>query len=397
MDGQAIGELAQGLGRFLGGFYACFTNRRAFDNFRAYCEGLVGELPRKSVEPIAHHTGKGVRALQCFLTQGPWDHQRMRDQLQQHVAERHAPVPGEEREPSDLAIGTLDETSDLKHGPKTPGAQRQYLGCRGKKDNGIVTVHLGFHRQDFSSLIDGELFLPESWAEDRPRRREAGIPDEMSHRSKPTMALEQIDRALSNGLVFDFFTFDALYGRSNPFLRGLEQRGQFYVGEVPSDFRCYGRRPKYNSPQKPFAPKQVRDLCRHSPIFRDQAWHTVRIGQQTRPAQPWRVKAGRVPLQREDGTPTDRHYWLLVAHQRETGQWKYFVSNAPAHTAQKTLLRVAFSRWEIEHQFRTAKSELGFFDYEGRDYTGLTRHLTLCQLVMCFAAEQRAARCDFFP
>jgi len=104
-----------------------------------------------------------------------------------------------------------------------------------------------------------------------------------------------------------------------------------------------------------------------------------------------------VPLQRQDGTPTDQTYWLIVAHQPDTGQWKYFVSNAPANTPQKILLYVAFKRAEVEHQFRIAKSDIGFFDYEGRDYRGLMRHLLLCQVVMLFAAEQRAYYQDFFP
>ena len=169
------------------------------------------------------------------------------------------------------------------------------------------------------------------------------------------------------------------------------------MAEVPEDFRCYGRRPRYNSPQKPFVPKPVRSLCRQSPIFTGQAWHTFTIRRETREARRWRVKAGRVPLQREDGTATDQAYGLLVAHQPETGQWKYFVSNAPARTAQRTLLNVAFKRAKVEHQFRIAKSDIGFFDYEGRDYLGLMRHLILCQTVMLFAAEQRAAYRDSFP
>jgi len=66
------------------------------------------------------------------------------------------------------------------------------------------------------------------------------------------------------------------------------------------------------------------------------------------------------------------------------------VSNAPAHTAQRPLLYVGFKRTRIEHQFRIAKTDVGFFDYEGRDYTGLMRHLLMGKVVMLFAAEQCA-------
>jgi SRSO17 transposase len=61
--------------------------------------------------------------------------------------------------------------------------RRQYLGCVGKIDNGIVTVHLAVTKGTFRALLDADLFLPEDWAADRNRRRAAGIPDDVGHRS----------------------------------------------------------------------------------------------------------------------------------------------------------------------------------------------------------------------
>jgi SRSO17 transposase len=88
------------------------------------------------------------------------------------------------------SIGLIDETSDTKKGVKTPGVQRQHCGAVGKQDNCIVTVHLGYAADEFHTLLDGELFLPESWSNDRPRCREAGIPDTMVYRPKTEIALE---------------------------------------------------------------------------------------------------------------------------------------------------------------------------------------------------------------
>ena len=87
------------------------------------------------------------------------------------------------------SIGLIDETSDIKKGDKTPGVQRQWCGSQGKKENCLVTVHLGYAREGFHCLIDGELYLPESWSADRPRCREAGIPDDMVYRPKWKIAL----------------------------------------------------------------------------------------------------------------------------------------------------------------------------------------------------------------
>ena len=98
-------------------------------------------------------------------------------------------------------------------------------------------------------------------------------------------------------------------------------------------------------------------------------------------------RAAQVWLSR-DGRPADRTHWLIVARSIRTGQVKYFVSNAPPRTALLTLLKVAFTRAGVEHVFRLAKTEVGFTHFEGRSYRGLMRHMTLCQLVLLFAAEQ---------
>jgi len=96
--------------------------------------------------------------------------------------------------------------------------QRQHCGALGKKDNCVVTVHLGYAAADFHTLLDGELFLPESWSDDRPRCRAAGIPDAMAYRPKTEIALELYDRAVANGIHFRWLTFDEWYGTKPAFL-----------------------------------------------------------------------------------------------------------------------------------------------------------------------------------
>src|SRR5262249_51199406 len=104
--------------------------------------------------------------------------------------------------------------------------------------NGIVTVHLGVTRGRFKGLIDAELYLPQSWAEDRPRCREAGIPDDMVYRPKWQIALEEIDRAQANGVRLDWLTFDEEYGKRPGFVAGLDGRQLRFVGEVPRNCSC---------------------------------------------------------------------------------------------------------------------------------------------------------------
>jgi len=128
---------------------------------------------------------------------------------------------------------------------------------------------------------------------------------------------------------------------------------------------------------------------RQSPAFLKQPWLKVKLSRQTVGQQVWEVKAAQV-WQVQDKEWSHRTYWLIWARNTQTGEEKYFLSNAAARAQVQTLVRVAFRRWNVEHAFRVGKSELGFTHYEGRSYTGLMRHQTLCLLMLTFVAGHTA-------
>jgi SRSO17 transposase len=388
MTPEQIAGLGTALSQFLRTFHGCFFECRLLDHFGVYCRGLLSDLDRKSVEPIALAAGNTVRALQLFLTHRVWDHARLRDLLQQRVAQQHAPPPGQVHSVNDPGvIGLIDETSAVKKGTETPGVQRQYCGTVGKVENGIVTVHLGYCCGDFKALLDSELFLPESWSGDRDRCAEASIPDEMVYRPKTAIAIELVRHALGNGIRFDWIVFDEGYGKNPAFLFDLDALGQVWIGEVPKSFRCWPTLPKYHSQRREFASKEARNVVRWSPAFLYQPWQGFSVARETVEPVVWDIKAAQVHLAK-GGYPTDRTYWLIVAWNRSTDEYKYFLSNAPPTTALDLLLRVAFRRAKIEHLFRIVKGEVGFAHFEGRSYVGLMRHMILCQTVLLFLAEQ---------
>jgi len=388
MTAEQIAGLAPAFTTFLSSFRPCFRRRPTFEHLGVYCRGLLSDLPRKSVEPMALAAGTAVRTLQEFLADSVWDHEALLRRLQRRIVENHLPAPGHpERDPLGI-VGLIDETSVPKKGDKTPGVQRQYCGALGKVENCIVSVHLAVKHGSFLAMLDSDLFLPEaSWDQDRGRRAAAGIPDSITYRPKWMIALEQLDRALANGVRFDWLTFDEGYGARPEFLFQLEERGLNYVCEVPRSFMCWPTLPRYNSTQASFAAKRADHAAERGKPFRSQAWQTATLTRQTLSPQVWRVKAAQVHLQ-HDGRPTDRTYWLIVAKNPDTREIKYFVSNAPPATALPTLLQVAFCRWGIEQTFRLAKTEIGFGHFEGRSWTGLLRHMILCQAVLLFVAEQ---------
>lgn len=373
MTPEAIEELGPAFADYLQQFLFCCDYTQTFDLLGLYCRGLLSDLDRKTCEPIALAAGAAPRTVQEFLKDHRWSFAQARTTLQQHVARILPTLPA-----ADLGtVGLHDETGTRKSGRATPGVQRQYCGEVGKLENCIVTVHTGLAKGRYKTLFDADLFLPESWGRDRERCKKAGIPDEVAYRPKWQIALEQLDRALASGITFDWFTFDEGYGDKPGYLQGLTERDVRYVGEVPKSFRCSGRLPRPGR-----SASRADDLVRHSPLFVRQAWQEVRLPRQTLGEQVWQVKAARVWLSWGGG----RTCWLLWARNARTAEEKYFVSNAAADEPVERVVRVGFCRWNVEHEIRLSKGELGFRHFEGRSYTALLRHLTLCCLTLTFVA-----------
>lgn len=383
MTPEQVSAVGPAFAAYLRRFQNCFVHENTIEHLNTYCRGLLSDLPRKSVEPIALAAGTAVRTLQEFLRDHVWDQDQMRNQLQQRLAQRSPPDSAD-----DLGcVGLIDETGKVKKGKKTPGVQRQYCGEVGKVENCIVTVHLGVSWGRFKTLVDADLFLPKAWDADRARCRAAGIPEAVVYRPKWRIALEQLDRAQANGLHLNWLTFDEYYGSKPQFLADLDGRpGLYYVGEVPRSFRCLSAPPRGRRPKGGWKGKRADNLVRFSSAWNRQDWQGLTLARLTLADQEWEVRAGQVYLLR-GGQPTERSYWLIVARNTATGEVKYFVSNAPADTPLEKLLRVAFRRWNVEHTLRVSKTEIGFGHFEGRHYVALLRHLILCLLVMGFVAE----------
>jgi SRSO17 transposase len=344
-------------------FRPCFLQDRTVRHFDNYCRGLLSDLPRKSVEPIALACGTAVRTLQEFLVTASWAQDQARDTLQQHLAGVLADLPADPLG----TVGVIDETSCLKQGDQTPGVQRQYLGCVGKIANGLVTVHVGVARGRFQALLDADLYLPRSWDQDRERCRQAGIPDAVRYQSKWRIALDQLIRLRQNGVRFDWLVFDEGYGGKVPFLTVLSLIDQKFVAEVPVSFAVRTR--------DEAAVGRADALLTAEDARRGRCYRLRRL---TQPDARWRAASQSVRVRGRD-------YLLVVALNEATAEVKYFVTNATAAPLAR-VLQVAFRRATIEHSFRVAKTEAGLTHYEGRQYTGLVRHLILGLIVMAFVS-----------
>jgi SRSO17 transposase len=383
MTPEQLDDLTPHLDNYLQQFELCCICPQNFCLFRVYCRGLLTGLDRKSAEPIALFEDVPPRTLQQFLKDHHWSFQHTRDVLQHDVLDTIDAWPAPAAD--DLGtIGLVDETSVVKKGTKTPGVQRQWCGAVGKMENCIVTVHLGVACGRYKTLIDADLFLPQSWQDDRERCREADIPDSLVYQPKWRLALRQILRARAVGFDLNWLTFDEGYGSKPGFLDGLEAMGLSYVGEVPCSFSCFTRPPAAG-----VSGHRADDLVRHSPVFYSQPWQEVTLTRQTLGEQVWQAKMAPVYVRQADTDGVVRR-WLIAARNPATQEEKYFICGG-READLPTRLRVGFTRYNVEHNFRLAKTELGFSHYEGRSYVGLMRHLMMCLVTQGFVAKEAAS------
>ncbi len=260
-------------------------------------------------------------------------------------------------------------------------------------------------RQTQMDLLDGELFLPDDWAEDRERCRAAGIPNEVDYRPKWEIALHLYDRAQEGGVCFDWLVFDEGYGGKPPFLRALCKRGQSFVGEVPRTFTAWIKPPRVT--RRGFSRRRgrsrktprlvsgsypaitVENMLKYSPALRDQPWVRYHVKDSQKGPIIWEVKRTKITIKDEDGLPGEQLDLVVARNVLNTDELKFFVCKAPPETVTETLLLVGFSRWRVERCFQDGQQEVGLDQWEGRRWLGLKRHLILTSVTYLFMARVR--------
>lgn len=386
---EELRKLRKAFDRHVKRFDDCIKTAPSRKHLRTYLKGQLGPLERKSVEPIALDAGTPPRTLQEFLSIHRWDHEAVGRRLRSLAMRDHA---------DDNAVAVVDESAFEKCGPKTAGVQRQYNGRLGKIANSVVTVNLGYAASSFRCLLDSDLYLPQSWAEDRERCRQAHIPDDVVYRPKHQIALDLLNRSVEEGVHFRWLTADEAYGRHAEFRHGVAAAGLTYVVEVPSSLAGWTRAPKVPpagfqgakgpaltkprvAPGEPKA-REVRDLWRRG----GPSWKDYRVKDTEKGPVVWRVRESRFSP-RENRVPGEA-VRVIVAVNVLSREVKYFLSNAPAEVPLKVLLAVAFSRWNIEKLYQEGKGEVGMHRFEVRGYPSPIRHLVLTNLSVYFLAEQ---------
>src|SRR5919112_217314 len=324
------------------------------DPLRSYCTGLLLPGERKSIEPMAarldpQHVQATHQSLHHFVAKAPWDDAAVLAAVREQVLPaliRHGPI----------TAWILDDTGFSKKGTHSVGVARQYCGQLGKQDNCQVAVSLSLANDEGSLPVAFDLYLPEEWANDPVRRATAGVPKTLAFRTKPQIALEQIRRALAEGLPPGIVLGDAAYGIETDFRTALTALSLSYVLGVQSTLGVWppGRGPL--------------------------------------PPKPWSGTGRRPKLQRRDAEHHPEEWLLIEWPEGDKEPSKYWLSTLPATTALVDLVHMAKLRWRIERDYQDLKQELGLDHYEGRGWRGFHHHATLCIAVYGFLMAHRLKR-----
>jgi len=367
MEAKELLKLKPELKKFLKRFDDCIQTRASRKHLMTYVSGQLGNLERKSAEPIALAASVPPRTLQEFLSIHNWNDNMVLRRVMEIVEKEHSVKD---------AIGVIDETGFPKKGKKTPGVERQYCGETGKIDNCVVTVNLGYVADNFHCLVNSEVYFPKNWIDDKERRIEAKVPDGLKFRTKIEIALDLLRESVKNGLKLSWVSADELYGRSSDFRKGVVELSLNYVVEVPCSIQGWLRRPR----------SVIRKAKRIDKLWVSYgaSWQMFRVKDTERGPEIWNVRAARF-FPHEDQRYGEEG-WLLAAQNVLSGEVKYFLSSAPSDTPVETMLRVAFNRWHIERIFEDGKGEVGMGHFEVRNYLSLKRHLIITMLSFLFLA-----------
>lgn len=370
---------------------------------KAYLSGLLLPGERKSVEPMAAkldplHVQARHQSLHHFVSQAPWSEGELLRVARDYALaafERHAPV----------AAWVVDDTAIPKKGSHSVGVTHQYCGVLGKSANCQVAVTVSLVNAVLSVPGGFRLYLPKEWAQDRERRRVAGVPPEVEFQTKGAIALAEIDELLAEEIPLAPVVADAGYGASTEFRDALMERGLSYMvgilpdtslwppGEEPlppSPWTGQGRPPKLLRRTDERHPVLARELAKGLP---QQAWRKVRWREGTKGMMKSRFAALRVRVAHRDyeRTQSREPEWLLVEWPTSDKEpSRYWLSSVPEDVALEDLVRLAMIRWRIERDFQELKDELGLDHYEGRGWRGFHHHGALCIAAYAFLAAERA-------
>ncbi len=336
-----------------------------------YLRALISPIERKNGWQIAEHVGATTPdGVQRLLATAHWDADTVREDLQSYVVEQLGHPD---------AVLVIDETGFLKQGSKSVGVKRQYSGTAGRIEHCQIGVFLAYASPRGRTFLDRELYLPQEWASDAERRKEAGVPAAVSFATKPPIARQMLARAFKAGVPAAWVTGDSVYGGDFSLRKALTARQHPYVLAVTSTQALWVW--ENGVPQQ----RPIREVvARVAP----EAWVQLSAGAGSKGPRvyDWTWGVVRASAFQEGWL----EWWIARRSLSAPTEIAYYLACAPMGTTLQMVVQVAGTRWAVEESLETAKGEVGLDQYEVRKWTGWYRHITLALLTHAFLTVTRA-------
>ena len=400
MGEDASGGRAERFGAYMSSIAEVLGDPRRQGPMTSYCTGLLMPADRKSVEPMAamtapERTAAQHQSLLHFVGKGDWSDADVLGKVREHV------VPAITTHGA-ISAWIIDDTGFPKKGRHSVGVARQYCGQLGKQDNCQVAVSLSIANDHASLPVAYRMYLPESWADDRERRDKVGVPHDIEFKTKPQIALDQIEWALRAGVPRGDVIADAGYGCETRFRTRVSELRLRYVVGVKSSNAAWTRVEagvveagvveagvvEAGVVEAGGLEVELRmSVEKMALALADDAWRTVSWREGTNEKLSGRFARLRVRVE-SDGAAE----WLLIEWpEGEKKPTKYWLSTLKTNVSFGHLVHVAKRRWRIERDYLELKQEIGLGHFEGRGWRGFHHHATLCIAAYGFLISERAA------
>lgn len=386
----------QHLSEFLDPLMAMLGRRERRVGAMRYLQGLLLPGERKSIEPMAQRLGVDAQGLQQFVADSPWEEGLLWTEIRRQVLPTL----------SVLEAWIVDETGWLKQGRDSVGVSHQYCGAVGKQANCQVCVEIAVSDGEIAAPAAGRLYLPEKWCQDPARRKKAGVPAEITFRTKPQIALDLLAQLTEEGVARAPVLGDAAYGDSSEFRAGLRRLGLESFLQVSSGGHlAWDQPPQLIKKQKRRHPAPEQSAPRTllaiaTEIAADQ-WQRVQWKAADGSTRQTRLAWQRIFLAhglRHAGGELEESWLVVDWPEGDPAPYHCYLAEFSGPPQPASCLRLSRSRWHIEQYFQRGKSDLGLDHYEGRGWRGFHHHLVLAALAYLFVlALQQREKKNFWP
>jgi SRSO17 transposase len=376
----AAARIGAGLGQqkraeLLGLLQECFVRVEPWLQAGKYVAAVASGMANRNGWTIAEQAGdRTPQRTQRLLNRARWDAFAAMGVVRRFAVAGLDEAARRRGQRRGLAVGAIDETSQVKQGTATAGVKRHYLGCVGKVANGITTVHLAYARERTGhALIGARQWIPAEHLDDPVKALAMGLPADLKFRTKGQLAIDILTEALADGIRLDFVCGDEVYGACTGLREFLEEHRQGYVLRVPSTFRLTLAR-------------GITLTCRQAArrlLTGTRRWEIRSAGAGSK-GQRWYAWACLA-------TASPQHC-LLIRRHLKTGELAFHYCFTPEGqpVSKARLIRAAGLRWPVEETFQFSKGCFGLDESQVRLYPAIARHTVLVMAALAICAVTAA-------